>query len=262
MNTRKNERKKFLSALLLVGALAVPAFAMTGTQIMQKVYDVKEPAYSHSAVQMDLVDADGTTETRLLEEWGKMEDDLASTVMVFRSPASVKNTRFLQIQNENRGDDKWIYLPALRTTRRIASAEGDKSFMGTDATYDDMETREVGEDTHELLGEEQVGSYDCYKVKSTAKDLSSSQYGYRISYVDKDSFVPVKIEMFDKHGQPFKVLTVEKLTLQDGYWIPYVNVMENLQTGHSTRISILQLELDKPISSKLFSTGFLKTGRI
>jgi hypothetical protein len=262
MKTKFNEGKKLTIALFLAVAVSVPVFAITGTEVMQKAYDVAEPKFSHSAVQMDLIDANGSTETRMMEEWGKMENDLVSTVMVFRSPSSVKDTRFLQVENDGRANDKWIYLPALRTTRRIASAEGDKSFMGTDATYDDMETREVDVDIHELVGEESVGSYDCYKVKSVAKNLSDSQYGYRISYIDKDSFIPVKIEMFDKHDEPCKVLTVESLKQQDGYWIPFCNLMVDLQSGHSTRLTIHQIQLDKPISSKLFSTSFLKTGRI
>lgn len=261
MKTKFNEGKKLTIALFLAVAVSVPVFAMTGTEVMQKAYDVEEPKFSHSAVQMDLIDANGTVETRMMEQWGKMENDLVSTVMVFRSPASVKDTRFLQVENDGRPNDKWIYLPALRTTRRIASAEGDKSFMGTDATYDDMETREVDVDNHELIGEEKVGSYDCYKVKSVAKDPADSQYGYRISYIDKNSFVPVKVEMFDKHEEPCKVLTVESLKQQDGYWIPFTSLMVDLQSGHSTRLSILQIQLDKPISSKLFSTSFLKTGR-
>ncbi|WP_320130135.1 outer membrane lipoprotein-sorting protein [uncultured Sphaerochaeta sp.] len=262
MKTIFKDRKKCIFAFFLAVGISVPVFAMTGTQIMQKVYDVKEPNFTHSAIQMDLIDANGTTETRMMEQWGKEENGLASTVMVFRSPASVKDTRFLQVENEGRANDKWIYLPALRTTRRIASAEGDKSFMGTDATYDDMETRKVEADNHELLGEEKVGSYDCYKVKSVANDLSSSQYSYRISYVEKESFVPIKIEMFDKHEEPCKVLTVEKLAQQDGYWIPFVDLMVDLNSGHSTKLTILKLQLDNPISEKLFSTSFLKTGRV
>lgn len=247
------------AAALIAG---IPAFALDGTEIMQKAYDVKEPAFTHSAVRMDLIEADGTTESRMVEEWGREANGLKSVVMAFRSPATVKDTRFLQVENEGRANDKWIYLPALRTTRRVASSEGDKSFMGTDATYDDMETREVSVDTHELLGEEKVGSYDCYKVKSAAKNPADSQYGYRISWIDKGSFVPVKAEMYDKKGALLKVLTVEKLEQKGGYWIPMSNCLKNVQTGHSTRLEIMQIEIDKPLSDKLFSTNFLNTGRL
>ncbi|MCH3917037.1 MAG: outer membrane lipoprotein-sorting protein [Spirochaetia bacterium] len=263
MQTKFNLGKKFLGMLSIGIITSASVFAtVTGTDVMQKAYDVKKPNFTHSAVEMDLISSNGDVQKRLVEEWSREKNDLASTVMIFRSPSSVKDTRFLQIENESGPNSKWIYLPALRTVRRVSSAEGDKSFMGTDATYDDMETRKVDVDNHELLGSESFNGYDCYKVKSTAKDLSSSQYAYRISWVDKNSYVPVKIEMYDKQNALEKVLTVDKLQQVQGYWIPLIDTMKNVQSGHSTKIGILKLELDKAVSDGMFTSAFLKTGRI
>lgn len=265
MNKMNLSKKLFVA--LGVGLIATGAlFAdQKGTDIMQKVYDVAKPDYSHSAVEMDLISSNGDVQQRMVEEWGMNDsNDLASTVMIFRSPSTVKDTRFLQVENEgDQADSKWIYLPALRTVRRIASSEGDKSFMGTDATYDDMETREVAEDTHTYLKDETVNGYDCYVVKSVAVDMGDSQYSQRISWIDKNSYVPVKIEMYDKSDDAlYKVLTVNALKQIKGYWIPTDNTMANVQSGHSTDIKILQIELDKPLSSNMFTSNFLKTGRI
>ena len=253
---------KRTAALAGLLALSLSAFALDGREVMQRAYDVKKPAFSHSAVKMELVEASGATETRMVEEWGRDKGGLTSTVMSFQSPASVKGTRFLIVENEGRGNDKWIFLPALRSTRRVASSEGDKPFMGTDASYDDLSTREVDEDSHELLREEQVGAYACYVVKSTPKDPAQAQYSSRVSYVDKASWVPVKAEMYDKKGALLKVLTVERLEQVSGYWIPMADSLANVQTKHSTRISIVKLEIDKPIADGLFSTNFLNTGRL
>lgn len=257
----QNIKKRILLVLVINMISCLFAFAVDGKTVMQKVYDVKAPHYSHSAVEMDLISTNGEIQKRMMEEWGRKEDGLVSTVIIFRSPSSVKDTRFLQVENNGRADDKWIYLPALRTVRRIAASDGSKSFMGTDATYDDMETRKVDLDNHTLIGEENVNGYDCYKVKSQAIDDSTSQYSYRISYVDKESFVPVKVEMYDKQENLLKVLTVNKLEQTNGYWIPYNNRMENVQTGHATELKILKLEIDKPIASRIFSSSFLKNGR-
>jgi len=71
------------------------------------------------------------------------------------------------------------------------------------------------------------------------------------------------IEMYDKKGGDLlKVLNVEKLENVKGYWITMSAVMKNLKTGHSTRISITKIEIDKPIDDRLFSTNFLNTGRL
>lgn len=251
----------FIAAAAIISA--IPLFALDGKQIMENARDVKEPLFSHAAVKMDLIGKSGDVETRMVEEWGRDKNDLKTVVMVFHSPASVKDTRFLQAENKDRDDDKWIYLPALRSTRRIASSDGDKSFMGTDATYDDMSTREVDRDVHELTGEKTVGPWDCYVVKSASKDPSDSQYLFRVNYIDKKTWVPVMVEMYDKKGGDLlKVLTVEKLEEIKGYWIAMSALMKNVKSGHSTRISITKIEIDKPIDDRLFSTNFLNTGRL
>jgi Protein of unknown function (DUF1329). len=248
---------------LVLALLASPVFAIDGREVMQKAADVATPLYSHSLVRMDLIEKDGTTQSRTIEEWGTNKNDLTSVVMIFRSPASVKDTRFLQAENAKGGTDKWIYLPSLKSTRRVASSEGSKSFMGSDASYDDMSTREVDEDTHELMAESvEKNGFTCYQVKSTPVDADGSQYLYRISYIDHETNIPVSVEMYDKKGQLLKVLTVEQIRKVSKYDTPISNLLVNVQTGHSTRLVITNMEVDKPISSKVFTQNFLNTGKI
>ncbi len=256
--------KKLFIPTFAIALLFVPGLVcgLTGTEIAQKAHDVENGDTNHSAVQMDLIEADGTVQTRMIEEWGREKKGLSSTVMVFRSPASVRDTRFLQKENDGRDDDKWIYLPALKRVRRIASSEGDKSFMGSDATYDDMETREVERDHHKLLREEKFSGWNCYVVKGWAKDPKDSQYSYRMSWFDKETFVPVKVEMYDKQEKLLKVLKVEDLQQVQGYWTPMSTLLTNVQSGHATRLKIRKIVFDKPLPDGLFTTNFLKTERV
>ncbi len=41
----------------------------------------------------------------------------------FLSPADVKGTGFLTFDYEDKDDDMWLYMPALRKVRRIVSSE-------------------------------------------------------------------------------------------------------------------------------------------
>lgn len=255
-------KKNAVCAFVFCCVFSAGVFAIDGRTVMQQVDDVKDPSYSHTLTKMDLIEANGKTETRVVEQWGKSVNNLSSIVMVFRSPASVKDTRFLQIENDGRDDDKWIYLPALRNTRRIAASEGDKSFMGTDATYDDMSSREVDEDTHELLEEKTVNGFDCYVVKSTPVDPDDSQYQYRVSAVDKATLIPVFVQMYDKKGKLLKELTVEKIQNVGGYDTPMSTYLKNVQTGHATRLVITNIEVDKPVPDRVFTQNFLNTGRL
>jgi len=258
---------KKITKIAAIGAMVLTACTASvfaddkGTDIMTKVHDVSKPAYSHSLVDMTLTSKDGTSEVRKMEEYGSNKDGLTSAVMIFLSPSSVKGTRFLQVQNKGRADDKWIYLPSLKSTRRVNSSEGSKSFMGTDATYDDMTTREMSEDTHDFVKEESKNGYDCYVVKETPVDKGSSQYSYRITWIDKKTMYPVYTEMYDKSDKVVKILSVEKIENHDGYNIPMVDKLENVQTGHSTTLAITRIDVTSKIPDRVFTQAFLNTGK-
>ncbi len=258
----------FRKALVLFSAAALmlittTLYAISGTEVAQNAHDRDNGDSTHALLQMDLVDKNGTVNSRIIETWA-MEDEkgLDLMVMVFHKPASVASTRFLVVENEGRDDDKWIYLPALKKVRRIDSSEGSNSFMGTDLTYDDMETRKVEEDTHELLREEKIGENDCYVVKAVSIDPSNSQYSQRISWIDKNTWVPVKMELYDKKGSLEKVMTAEKIEQVQGYWTILKTSMKNVQTGHSTVLTMQKLVYNEKLARSLFSTQFLSAGRI
>ena len=260
---------KFVSTTAFMFVLSSSLFALDGTEIMQKVYDRQKPDFSKAAVTLTLEDKKGNKEVRKVGEYGRCKNNLSDVVMVFLSPASVKDTRFLQKENDGKDDDKWIYLPSLKSTRRVASSDGEKAFVGTDFSYDDMSSRKVEDDTHELLKEsEDKGNFkDLYVVKSVPKDPKSSQYAYRISWVTKDAWIPTYIELYDKKGKLLKVNEIKVIEKREGtknrvYNIPMENVMTNVQTGHASTIKMINVEVDVPLKDGYFTPNFLNTGKI
>ncbi|WP_018250092.1 outer membrane lipoprotein-sorting protein [Orenia marismortui] len=267
--------KKIITLLTLIIVLLVGAnaFAISGKEVMQSAKDRDTGNTMHALMGMDLVDDNGEVKPRTIEVWGityNQEKDLSKSIMEFKSPASVKETRFLQVENDDRDDDKWIYLPALGRVRRISSSEGDSSFMGSDFTYDDMETREVEEDKHKLLRVEKLGKYECYVIESIPKDLEDAQYAKRISWVTKDHYIPVKVEMYSKKtGKVQKLLTVKQnIGKINGIWTIFNTTMKDLESGYSTKLYIKRsssgapyIEYNKRINPSRFTQRFLKMGR-
>ncbi len=255
-------RKKMVLLLAMVAILGGNAFAEDGRSIVQKSLDVKRPKFTQSVVKMTLISANGDKEVRKIHERAKDPGDKTGAAIIeFKSPARLKDTRFLQVVNKDRANDKWIYLPSLRKVRRIAGAAGSQSFVGTDATYDDLETRKIDQDKHKLLGDAKVDSFKCWKIESVAVDPKDSQYSKKISYIDKKTFIPVKAEMYDKKGKLLKVLMIQKIEKKNSYWIPVKGYLKNVQTNHTTAVEIIKIQVDKPIDKKFFSTNYLKNGR-
>ena len=251
------------AALAVMGGLV---FAdAKGDEIMNKVADFKKPSFSQSQVVMTLEDKNGAKEARQIVEYGKEAGGKTYVVMDFKGPASVKDTRFLQITNKNGPDDKFIYLPALKSVRRVNSSEGSKSFMGSDATYDDLTTRNVSQDEHQYLREESIKvesgvSYNCYVIKEIPIDKKDTQYNYRLTWIDKNTMYPIHTEMYDKNNKLVKVLEVLNIQKIDGYDMPMENKLKNVQTGHSTTLKILKVVVDKPLPDRVFTQAFLSTG--
>ncbi len=257
--------KKFLTgaaALLMAASL----FAEDGREIMNKVYDREKPEFTQAAVQMVLTDKNGSVEKRNVGEYGRDKNGLTTLVFVFFSPASVKDTRFLAEEKADDTTDKYIYMPSLRQVRRINASDGSKSFVGTDFSYDDMTDRNLDDDKHEFIKSENKGSWDCYVVKSTPVDPKNSQYSYRISWVDKETYIPVYIELYDKKGKLEKVNEIKALKKMPGkgghlFNIPTENIMSNVQSGHSTSLKMVNIKIDNPIPDRTFTQQFLSTGK-
>ena len=56
-------------------------------------------------------------------------------VFFYESPINIRGTAFLTFDYIDKEDDRWLYLPALRKTRRISGSEKGDYFLGTDLTY-------------------------------------------------------------------------------------------------------------------------------
>lgn len=267
---------KFISicilALLVFGSLNLTAAALDGREVMEKVDERDTGDSRHALMGMDLIDTDGNVRPRVLEVWSQkadLERDLDNTIMVFYEPASIKDTRFLQQENDGQDDDQWIYLPDLGRVRRISGAQGGDSFMGTDFSYDDMKSREIDDFEYELLKEEEYNGYQTYVVEAVPKNPAEEQYAKTISWVTKKHYIPVKVEMYDKKSKElYKEMRItsdiEKI---DGIWTVFSTVMKNLDSGHQTRLYVKErngsylLDYNIKINEQKFSQQFLKTGR-
>jgi len=257
------------AGLLILGSAM---FAQTADEVMKTSCNLPVPDYSSCVLLMDIIDKSGTVlEHRIINQNGNRKNGITQTVFDFRTPASVKDTRILQAQKPNREDDKWIFLPSLKTTRRIASAERSKSFVGSEYTYNDMTIRKFEDDAHEMLDANAsitVGGKkeNVWKIKSTPVANKNVEFAYIIKYIDKVSYLPLMEEYYDKSDKMIKLRTVpkhEEVVGETGkkYQMRRESIMENKVTGRVTRVVVDKFTLDKPISDRFFTQNWLNTGK-
>jgi outer membrane lipoprotein-sorting protein len=212
---------------------------------------------------MVVLNKDKTTAERIINQYS--QDDSRGnerTLIEFVRPNAVKGTRFLTVENAGGADNRWIFLPALGKVRRIASSEGESSFMGTDFSFDDISSmnREVGADVHALLKEEDLNGKACFVVESKPKD-KTYQYSKIISWIDKGSSINYKMELYDKKDKLAKVYEASDFQNVQGRLTAKQTKMSTLGDGTSTTIHVDKIRYDDKIPEGVFTPNYLETGK-
>ena len=213
--------------------------------------------------RMIITARNGAVTERLMDQYSKKDPGGNNrSVIVFGEPASIRGTRFLTIENQGRANDQWIFLPSLGMVRRIAAAEGSGSFLGTDFSYDDISSaeRRTDLDNHRLLREERFRERDCYVIESVPVD-TGYQYSRMLQWIDRENYVPHKVELYDRRGTHVKTLEILELREVQGRLAPTVTRMTTHAAGTSTSLNVQNLRYDDNIPESVFTTNFLETGR-
>ena len=253
--------KVIIIALLFTTMIIAFAQAqITGLQVMEHVYNRPTGPDTQSTLTMTLTNSRGSTRVREIRQFLKKFGDDEKKIMFFISPADVKNTSFMTWSYGNgKDDDMWIYLPALRKTKRISSDSKSDYFMGSDFTYDDLGGRHPSEDTHRILREETINGKDCYVVESVPKD-SGYFYSRTITWVVKDEWIGMKREFYDDDGELLKVLTIREYEKVHGYWVIKEMEMYNEQKDHSTLMQLSNVRIGEGIKDSQFTERMMERG--
>lgn len=262
--------KLFAVSLLLV---SFSLSAQTANEIAKIFCDLdRVPDYNYSTLILENIERDGKKETIEIWQYGSgVDNGLKNVAFDFKAPASVKGMRVLQLEKLKKADDRWVYMPKLRQSRRIPMTERTKSFGGTEFTYNDMTIRNEDEDLNEIIEDNAKitingNSYTCWKMKSTPYKKTEVEYHYRYSWFDKKTYIPVRIEYYDNKDKMIKTYECLKLEMVKGatgieYPLRRSNVVTNLITGRKTIATVKDFVFDEPISDAYFAQHWLTTGK-
>src|SRR5665647_1305672 len=106
---------KTLTSLLSLLLVAVPAFAIDGTALLQKVDRNLEPESYEMVRKLVNIEPDGSRKQFVLYSVKKGRDKL---VAVFLDPASERDRATLRL-----GENMWLYIPNVGKPLRITSLQ-------------------------------------------------------------------------------------------------------------------------------------------
>lgn len=217
---------------------------------------------SESAVTMTLRNAQGEESVRKIRSKSlEVADDGDKGLTIFDEPRDVKGTAFLNFSHIGKPDDQWLYLPALKRVKRIASRNKSGPFMGSEFAYEDMSSFELDKYSFRYLGDETVAGHDCYKVEQTPLDKFSG-YTRQVVWLDKDELRVHKIDFYDRKKSLLKTLTLTDHQLyKERYWRAHTATMVNHQTGKSTVLQTEDIRFDTGLTDDDFNQTTLQRAR-
>jgi hypothetical protein len=158
----------------------------------------------------------------------------------FHTPADVRRMVYLVHKHVERDkdDDRWLYLPALDLVKRIAAGDKRTSFVGSDFLYEDVSGRSLEEDTHELI----ETTDKLFVVKNVPKKPETVEFAYFNVAIDRKTYVPMKMEFYDKQGKLYRVIESKKVELIQDFPTVTTSLVSDLKTGSKTEMEFTEVK--------------------
>lgn len=229
----------------------VPAYAQTGTEIIDKVDDntvVTSASYKATMI----ISLGGTMREKGFTGYTEGKE---RAYMEFVYPARDKGTRFMKIE-----DEMWMYLPAVERATKIAGHMLRQSMMGSDFSYDDIVENERLQKLYdiELLGTDTIDEKECFVLELTAKVPEVTYYSRKM-WVDKNMYISVKVELYAKSGKLLKEVFISEFERIGRYNYPTsIRMVNKIRKDTYTELVLEDVELDIKIPERIFTKAYLE----
>jgi outer membrane lipoprotein-sorting protein len=175
----------------------------------------------------------------------------------FRKPSDISRLTFMVHKIPDGNDMRWIYIPSVDLVKPIAADDKNSSFVGSHFSYEDVSGRHWSEDTHELVGDSTIGESPVWVIKSVPKEKYKG-FATKLSYVDKDSYLPLLESYYDKKDKLVRVFRAEQIEVIDDIVTMTVRSMENVKKGGKTTIEFSDISYDTGLDESIFTERYLR----
>ena len=216
---------------------------------------------SLAGVTMILINRSGDKRVRDFDRYMKNYSGLKKILIRIKTPPDIRLTGFLSWENPTGPDTQFLYLPAMKKTRRISSKDTDQSFVGSDFNLYDLGNLKLDDFDYSDTKTEMLDGRECWYYECTAKPGSDAPYSRIQTWTDKEYIIRTKMIYYDKRGRLFKQMTASKMMRDQNIWTPHFIMMENLQDRHKTEFHMKKIDYNVSVPDFIFDATNLETGK-
>jgi Outer membrane lipoprotein-sorting protein len=243
-----------------------------GTWVARQVRDRETGRDSRLSLRMRLYDRQGRVRERALTLLGlqggpgrPIEGD--RSLIRFTYPNDIEGTGFLVWEHPDADDERFLFLPALGRVRRIAGAEAQESFVGSDFTYEDIGGREFDDYAYRMLDDRPAsltapdgGAVPVYWLESRRR-AADAKYPRVVSAVARETFVVVRAEIHNRRDEVQKVFEATRVARVGGYWTVMQMRMADALQRTRTELEVEAASYDVGLTPDAFTRRALERWR-
>ena len=183
-------------------------------------------------------------------------------VSITIKPASEKGVGMLTYSYDKAGKDNqtWLYLSALGRVKRIAGGDSDEdtepaSLFGSEFTTEDTDTGKLSEYAIKLVSETVIGGRETWKIEAIpiGNRIKKSRYSRTVHFVDKERYVPLRTEMYDRYGKEVKRSISSRIELINDNWVARSVTMMNLVSNRLSNMALVEIYTDLKIDDEFLT---------
>jgi len=254
-----------MAALLLLNPFTVSAALPTGTEIVQHCYYKNEGNDQRSRLLVTSTLANGKkTTSEYLRLWKNYfgEKGIVDKVVLYTTSPHNRGLAFMRwgyINGSEKLADQWVYLPELRTMKRISKRSPDEMDWGF--SDDDLRVRDIDEDVHRLVEIRVHEGNEFYIVESLPR--KDPIYGKRVSWFSKtddwEQCLEKRTDYFDKEMKMVKKQTIT-WRLIDSAWVWETAIIKNYKANTLVVYDVRDIEVNVGLKNREFTQRALMRG--
>ena len=245
-----------ISFVLILCSLCSSGQELSATDIVKKADEKFRGEQSGFSIMQMTIIRPAWQRTIEFKSWS-LGDDYALALIT--SPARDRGESFLKRKNE-----MWSFNPSIDRLIKLPPSMMSQGWMGSDYTNDDVlrESSVVKDYTHEIVGEDEIDGYPCYRIKLTARKDADVLWSFQYWWVDSKEFNILKEELYDEDGALVRTETGKELRIFDGRLIPSVIELVPAEAkGNKTILRIIDIKFNVKLTDSFFSQQNMKTIR-
>ncbi len=222
--------------------------------------------YGHDFVQTLSISArfrGGREMTRRLQITRKQSSTPGRALVRFLEPGDIRGTAMLLIENKDRFDDIYLYLPSLGTVRHLAASQRADSFFGTDVSFEDLEPKMVEDVEVRSLGQgtSGAGGEPCSLVETRPRVSADSGYERAVSCIEPRRALILWSDLY-RRGRVVKRIEVDAASVREigASHIPFRARVIGHDRETETLLATESYESRADIPDSVFSVGTLELG--